>query len=671
MDLPGTSGERPISRHIVGASIPRSGHHLLARLLDAALGPRFFYCEAYGAAGCCRALPCDFRGRCELSFQKSHDFDLALPTDLADVTYVVQHRAPVWAALSWREYFAREEHDEAYADAIAADLRDYEVWLGRAAAYIVGFYERWLAPGPPNAVAIGYDDLVAAPGRVLGDLLGRLDIAVEPSAIDAAVARATGRAGHHGERAYVPRSLETSRYFDAGLLARFESLVFAHAKDLGYRRMLPAVSADGSAMERVFAARRAWQRGDARGALAAADEAASFAPATGLLRYEQAVYLQALGDHARAHQILREAVVLPPPNPILLDALVSLSLAIDDRPTARSAAGALVRLVGGDRAGPLALALADDVGPRQGQSAAPTEPGSDEALRDRIRGLEHEVLAREEALRRTERDLRARELATAAIADAARERGELIDNLTARIAEIESDLALMHGVADERLRLIERLTDELEVRRQDGEALEATARERGELIDRLEATARERGELIEELSAGLAEANRGVADLHRVADERLRLTERLTQDLSAIRVAARELEEAARERGDLIDVLTTRVGEASTRADALQAVAEERLELVQRLSAEVDELRSVRQELERTAGERGHLVDQLAATARERGELIERLTGRIAELDGTVDRLGRVAQERLGLIEALTSAQQEKDRQIARLTRHS
>ena len=65
-------GERaPV--HVIGVSIPRSGHNFAVRLLQAAIPDDLFYCEYYGVPGCCQAVPCARRGTQPITFQKSHD----------------------------------------------------------------------------------------------------------------------------------------------------------------------------------------------------------------------------------------------------------------------------------------------------------------------------------------------------------------------------------------------------------------------------------------------------------------------------------------------------------------------------------------------------------------------------------------------------------------------
>src|SRR5687768_10588784 len=116
------------SVHLIGVSIPRSGHNLVVRLLQALFPLDLFYCEFYDVRGCCQAVPCARRGALPITFQKTHDFELNVPTDVPGAVYVILHRVPVPAVLSAREIYADD-----YGEAVAADRGDYAVWLGRNA----------------------------------------------------------------------------------------------------------------------------------------------------------------------------------------------------------------------------------------------------------------------------------------------------------------------------------------------------------------------------------------------------------------------------------------------------------------------------------------------------------------------------------------------------------
>src|ERR1700742_346449 len=88
---------------LIGASIPRSGHHFLADMMTGYFGPDLYYCEFYTTPQCCKAAPCAKRGRFSTIYQKSHDRAFTLPADVADALYLIQYRHPVPEALSDRE----------------------------------------------------------------------------------------------------------------------------------------------------------------------------------------------------------------------------------------------------------------------------------------------------------------------------------------------------------------------------------------------------------------------------------------------------------------------------------------------------------------------------------------------------------------------------------------
>jgi len=77
-------------RYVAGISWPRSGHHLLVRLMSDYFGDAFNYCEFYTEhLDCCRQFPCT-RAK-SVSFSKNHDFALDVST-AENVPYLVQYR---------------------------------------------------------------------------------------------------------------------------------------------------------------------------------------------------------------------------------------------------------------------------------------------------------------------------------------------------------------------------------------------------------------------------------------------------------------------------------------------------------------------------------------------------------------------------------------------------
>lgn len=146
--------------YVANVSWPRSGHHLLVRLLQGVFGPLFGYCEHYvpkDAPGspCCAAFPCKRAGLIHMS--KQHDFDLTavVPEGMG---LVVQYRSFLPSAISGYEMTQREGGAD---DTMAAFRAHAEAMLPSYR----GFMARWVEPERANRVLIAYEDLVADPIR--------------------------------------------------------------------------------------------------------------------------------------------------------------------------------------------------------------------------------------------------------------------------------------------------------------------------------------------------------------------------------------------------------------------------------------------------------------------------------------------------------------------------
>lgn len=239
---------------LIGASIPRSGHHYLARLLAACLGNEFEHCEFYDPPGCCRSVPCARRATAPVAFQKNHDFDLRLPRHVAGTRAVVQYREPIGEALSDREYLA-----EVRGAAIAADRDDYAVWLGTKAAYMVGFAAKWIAAPRADDIRIDYAELRSDPRAVLA----RMDLAIAPDAAERAVIDASKRGGHFGDRPYTPRGAGQGRFVHWDMLEPYLAILARHAPVLPGLPAAPTVEPDHT-VAAVYHAARAHLAGDAR-----------------------------------------------------------------------------------------------------------------------------------------------------------------------------------------------------------------------------------------------------------------------------------------------------------------------------------------------------------------------------------------------------------------------
>lgn len=298
--------------HIVGVSIPRSGHHFLVRLLHETFGADFRYCEFYTADACCRSVPCTSAGDAAVFFQKNHDFDLTLPSDLPGVIYAVQHRDPVMSLLSDREYLATMD-----GEARATDHDAYVVWLGRKASYYERFFDKWLRPPRPGDVRISYDELSADPAGVLERLCAACGRTVSAKALAAAAARAAPERAAYplpagGLQTFVPRDMVRSRFFDPALLSAIESLLLDRIPELAAQRRLERVAYEEQPVACVYFAEDARRRGDHAAALAHIDRALVSAPRNAHLHAERCDLLCTLERLDEALDAAREALALRP-----------------------------------------------------------------------------------------------------------------------------------------------------------------------------------------------------------------------------------------------------------------------------------------------------------------------------------------------------------------------
>ena len=327
------------SQYLVGVSVPRSGHHFLARLLQAACGERLRYCDFYETPGCCRQVPCT-RAATPLHLQKNHDLQLRLPTDLPGVRYIVQVRDPVAAALSDRELFAAR-----HGEALAADRPALLLWLATQALWLEDFWAKWVDPAPAAAVLLTYESLTADPAAALRALLAALEVASTRAACEAAVAAVAPRGGFHGEIAYRRRRLTESRFFDGELFSLYETLLFGRLPLAGAQRLLPAHRDPAHPLTRCWQALRAARRGDLETALAGLEALSADLGHPAALEAEVARLLQAQGRPGPARGRLAAALRARPDDPALLLRWVELCRALAEPRAAVEQAQRLVALM--------------------------------------------------------------------------------------------------------------------------------------------------------------------------------------------------------------------------------------------------------------------------------------------------------------------------------------
>lgn len=206
----------------IGVSWPRSGHHLAVRLLQAALGEGFGYCQHYHtSAACCGRLPCT---RADIHLSKSHDFAADLPRDPGR-RYLVQWRDFLPAVVSDFELVVRAGGEDSRAGFLHHASHRFGAWQA--------FRSRWvdwaLARGQP---VLRYEDLTADPKAALARLLAAFapGRAHDPARLEAAVRCVDGERIERGAVTRLPgagvhaaRDIRAFRHYDAesfALLAR-------------------------------------------------------------------------------------------------------------------------------------------------------------------------------------------------------------------------------------------------------------------------------------------------------------------------------------------------------------------------------------------------------------------------------------------------------------------
>lgn len=212
-----------------GVSWPRSGHHLLVRLLQAVLGEAFGYCQHYHTtAACCGRLPCT---RPDIHLSKSHDFAADLPRDPGR-RYLVQWRDFLPAVISDFELVVRAGGE----DSRAAFLDYASHRFGAFAA----FRARWVVWGAAQGqLVLRYEDLVADPDRALGRVLAGIvpGLEVPPARIAAALGTVDGERIERGrvERlagagVHAPRDVTAFRHYEPESFALLSRLRLARGQ---------------------------------------------------------------------------------------------------------------------------------------------------------------------------------------------------------------------------------------------------------------------------------------------------------------------------------------------------------------------------------------------------------------------------------------------------------
>ena len=212
--------------HVTGVSWPRSGHHLLVRMLGLYFGEAFGYCDFYGGIkGCCKTVPCTRIHRVHLT--KSHDFQQEVP-QIIGRKYLIQYREYLPSAVSNYELFLLDKPKE-------VDSREtFTAFISQQFSAYRTFMDRWVTSEfGADQLQLSYEQLLAYPKDSLRLAVWWLDpqTPVDEARLDLAIAQVSGEkveswrietlqsVGVHDDR-----DLSEFRHYEPELFSRLDRL---------------------------------------------------------------------------------------------------------------------------------------------------------------------------------------------------------------------------------------------------------------------------------------------------------------------------------------------------------------------------------------------------------------------------------------------------------------
>lgn len=193
--------------------MPRSGHHLVHRLLLAHFGEAFGYCSFYepwehdSFETCCKAFPCMKAPTSgySLFLQKSHDMQLSDPI-IEEGKYLVQIRAPVPRLFSNFKLFIRHHP----AKNTEAGFRSF---AKTQALYYTLFWEKWVTSGVGHVMP--YESLIKSPYEALTAFYRAIGISFDDGKLVRAIQTEMGRKSVIGG-SFKEANLKAHPFYDVG-----------------------------------------------------------------------------------------------------------------------------------------------------------------------------------------------------------------------------------------------------------------------------------------------------------------------------------------------------------------------------------------------------------------------------------------------------------------------
>ena len=231
-------------KHILSVSMPRSGHHLLVRLLQAYYGEQFSYCDYYGVEkkDCCQKIPCIQVSRYldgdYIFVQKNHDHRLQDPF-LSEYKYIVQYRHPIPRSVSNFEVFVKNRNVKSKEIHKKRNTSNsFYDFLERDAKYYIDFYQKYIAPNFPNVLVLQYEYLVDNPKESLKKIVNFIQNDDEFSSFKWSTASSELKFANRKGVKFAKRNIFDFRFFDVEKIKRIEENIFKNCPEIEYNSCL-------------------------------------------------------------------------------------------------------------------------------------------------------------------------------------------------------------------------------------------------------------------------------------------------------------------------------------------------------------------------------------------------------------------------------------------------
>lgn len=213
--------------------MPRSGHHLLVRLLRGYYQDKFIYCDYYGVHNkdCCKKIPCtNYTEQLKSSsifMQKSHDHSLKDPI-LDEYKYVIQYRHPIPRSISNFQLYVKKDLEN------RDNKEGFKNFLDIEYNYYVEFYKKWLVGAKSNIALLKYENLTTSSLEFFQKVVEFIDHQNSFDSNKWSNAQKELEYRSKKKDKYQQNNISDFRFFDEVLLKEFEEKIFFHCPNLKY-----------------------------------------------------------------------------------------------------------------------------------------------------------------------------------------------------------------------------------------------------------------------------------------------------------------------------------------------------------------------------------------------------------------------------------------------------